>query len=81
MQNMQCRHVGKFLWEFVPAAEKVQEQLIENSVRYLLLDKTTLADNWRRERLRKSVFRMTGERMSLPLCGRFRISAWRGSAF
>ena len=25
--------------------EKVQEQLIENSVRYLLLDKTTLADN------------------------------------
>lgn len=36
-----------FYWNLQQQPETVQKQLIENSVRYLLLDKTTLADNRR----------------------------------
>lgn len=34
-----------FYWNLQEQPETVQEQLVDNSVRYLLLDKTTLADN------------------------------------
>lgn len=34
-----------FYWNLLRQPETVQEQLADNSVRYLLLDKTTLADN------------------------------------